>query len=357
MPAYKDDKSNSWFLRFSYKTWDGKYKKTSKRGFKTKKEALEWEREFLTQKAGSVDMLFSSFVECYLSNVAPRLKETTMLTKRSIIDSSILPYFCEKSIGEITTQDVLQWQNTLLRKVDSNGKQFSKSYLKTLHNQLSAIFNHAVKYYALPNNPAKLVGNMGDEKHVKTEIWTTSEYLEFAEVMMEKPEMYYCFEVLYWCGLRLGEMLALQISDIDFLNKVINVTKTYSKINKKTIVTAPKTPKSIRKVTMPDFLADELKDYISSIYAAEPNDRLFPISKNKVEREMKRGAEAKGLKRIRVHDLRHSHVSMLINLGYTAVAIAERMGHESIDITYRYAHLFPTVQSDMADRLNQIRKE
>ena len=144
---------------------------------------------------------------------------------------------------------------------------------------------------------------------------------------------------------------------IDFSNKVINVTKTYSKINKKTIVTAPKTPKSIRKVTMPDFLADELKDYISAIYGAEPNDRLFPISKNKVEREMKRGTEAKGLKQIRVHDLRHSHVSMLINLGYTAVAIAERMGHESIDIMYRYAHLFPTVQSDMADRLNQIRKE
>ena len=357
MPAYKDDKSNSWFLRFSYKTWDGQYKKTTKRGFKTRKEALEWEREFLTQKAGSVDMLFSAFVDYYLDNMSPRLKETTMITKRSIIESSILPYFGDKSIGEISTQDVLQWQNTLLRKVDSNGKQFSKAYLKTLHNQLSAIFNHAVKYYNLSENPAKLVGNMGDDKHVKTEIWTTDEYLQFAEVMMEKPEMYYCFEVLYWAGLRLGEMLALTISDIDFSNKVISVTKTLTRINRKTIVTAPKTPKSIRKVVMPDFLCEELKDYIASIYDAHPDDRLFPVSKNKVEREMKRGTEAKGLKRIRVHDLRHSHVSMLINLGYTAVAIADRVGHESIDITYRYAHLFPSVQSDMADKLNQIRKE
>ena len=107
---------------------------------------------------------------------------------------------------------------------------------------------------------------------------------------------------------------------------------------------------------MPSFLCDEMQDYIKSLYAVEPADRIFTVTKSYLHREMDRGAKVAGVKRIRIHDLRHSHISLLIDMGFTALAIADRVGHESIDITYRYAHLFPTRQTEMADRLDMERK-
>ena len=84
----------------------------------------------------------------------------------------------------------------------------------------------------------------------------------------------------------------------------------------------------------------------------ESDSRIFPLSKYALKRGMAFGCKAAGVKIIRIHDLRHSHVSLLINMGYSAVAIGNRVGHESVEITYRYAHLFPTVQKEMADKLN-----
>ena len=106
---------------------------------------------------------------------------------------------------------------------------------------------------------------------------------------------------------------------------------------------------------MPDFLVEEIQEYISQLYGIKGNDRLFEITKSYLKREMERGSKAAGVKKIRIHDLRHSHISLLIEMGFSAVAIADRVGHESIDITYRYAHLFPSTQTEMADKLSTIR--
>ena len=187
--------------------------------------------------------------------------------------------------------------------------------------------------------------------------WTQEEYEQFAFVMMDDPLAYYCFEALYWCGIREGEMLALTPADLDFNTRTMDINKTYQHIKGKDIITEPKTPKSKRKVLMPEFLCAELQDYMSMCKDLVPGDRLFPVSKSFLYHKMKDGSKAAGVQRIRVHDLRHSHVSLLINMGYSAVAIADRMGHESIDITYRYAHLFPSVQAQMATQLNELRKE
>lgn len=123
------------------------------------------------------------------------------------------------------------------------------------------------------------------------------------------------------------------------------------------MITDPKTPKSIRTIVMPEFLAEEMKACISSLYGIEEDDRIFQISKHYLHNEMDRGSKAAGVKRIRIHDLRHSHVSLLINQGFSAVDIAARVGHESIDITYRYAHMFPTTQTAIANRLDKERNE
>ena len=91
-------------------------------------------------------------------------------------------------------------------------------------------------------------------------------------------------------------------------------------------------------------------------YGLKKKDRIFTVTKSYLHHEMDRGAKAAGVKRIRIHDLRHSHISLLIDMGFSAVSIADRVGHESIEITYRYAHLFPSKQKEMANRLDDLGK-
>ena len=173
-----------------------------------------------------------------------------------------------------------------------------------------------------------------------------------------KTLSFYAFEMLYWCGIRLGELLALTEADFNFEKSTVTITKSYQRINREDIITEPKTPKSNRTIKMPDFLNQEIQDYLKTLYGYGSDDSIFPISKSYLHHEMNRGSKAAGVKRIRVHDIRHSHVSHLIELGFSAVAIADRVGHESIDITYRYyAHMFPSKQEEMADRLDIERGE
>lgn len=146
-----------------------------------------------------------------------------------------------------------------------------------------------------------------------------------------------------------AELLALTPQDIDFDNKVIRITKSYQRLERKDVVTDPKTPKSKRNVSMPDFLCEELKEYLGRLYGLLPTNRIFHLTKSFLHHEMTRGA---GVKRIRIHDLRHSHVSLLISMGFSAVSIGNRVGHESVDITFQYNHMFLTGQIQMAELLN-----
>ena len=186
--------------------------------------------------------------------------------------------------------------------------------------------------------------------------WTKDEYLSFADAMMDKPMSFYAFEMLYWCGVREGELLALTPADFDFEAGTVSVNKPYQRLKGQDVITTPKTKKSNRVIKMPQFLCDEMADYLKMFYSAERDARIFPISKHYLKHEMERGCKATGVKRIRIHDLRHSHISLLIDMGFTALAITDRVGHESIDITYRYAHLFSTRQAEMADKLDMERK-
>ena len=166
---------------------------------------------------------------------------------------------------------------------------------------------------------------------------------------------YYAFEMLYWCGIREGELLALTPADFDFEAQTVRINKSYQRLKGQDVITTPKTKKSNRVIQMPDFLCDEMQDYLKQFYGAEPDSRIFPVSKHYLKHEMERGCKVTGVKKIRVHDIRHSHVSLLIDMGFSALAIADWVGHESIHITYRYAHLFPTRQKEMAQKLSMER--
>ena len=197
---------------------------------------------------------------------------------------------------------------------------------------------------------------MGKAKSKEMLFWTKAEYSKFADAMMDKPVSFYAFEMLYWCGIREGELLALTPADFDFERGTVSISKSYQRLKGRDVVTTPKTEKSNRVIKMSKFLCEEMQEFLKSLYGIEPSDRIFTISKHYLHNEMDRGSKAAGVKRIRIHDIRHSHISLLIDMGFTAIAIADRVGHESIDITYNYAHLFPSRQSEMADRLDVERE-
>ena len=351
MAAFKNKDNGTWYVQFRYTDWQGNRQQKLKRGFATKREAQEWEREFLLKKQADINMTLESFVQLYEKDVKPKLKLNTWLTKESIIQKKILPYLGKRKLSEITARDVIDWQNEIRSLTDSKGKPYSPTYLKTVHNQLSCIFNHAVRYYGLQINPAARAGNMGTEERREMLFWTQEEYRRFADAMMDKPLSYYAFEMLYWCGIREGELLALTPADFDFSAGTVSINKTYNRLRGQDVITSPKTKKSNRVVKMPQFLCDEMQDYLKMFYSTDVEARIFPVSKHYLKHEMARGCKETGVKQIRIHDIRHSHVSLLIDMGFSALAIAERVGHESIDITYRYAHLFPSRQTEMMQKL------
>ena len=355
MAVYKEEKTNTWRVIYRYTDWTGERKQSQKRGFKTKREALAWEREQLNKATADLDMTFASFVEQYTADMKTRIKENTWATKDHIIRTKLLPYFGKLKMCNITAQQIITWQNEMLDHKDESGKKYSPVYLRSVNSQLSAIFNHAVRYYNLRENPCKKAGSMGKKKNREMLFWTKEEYLKFAEVMMDKPLSFHAFEMLYWCGIREGELLALTPADFDFEKCTVSITKSYQRLNGQDLITTPKTEKSNRIIKMPQFLADEMQDYLKQLYGIEPNDRMFTVTKSYLHREMDRGAKEAGVKRIRIHDIRHSAVSLLIDMGFSATAIADRVGHESIDITYNYAHLFPSKQTEMAEKLNTER--
>ena len=292
MAVYKEDKTNTWRVIYRYTDWNGERKQTQKRGFKTKREAQAWEHEQLNKKNADLDMKFKSFVELYTADVKTRLKENTWATKEHIIRTKLEPYFGKLKMCAITPQQIITWQNELINYRDEQGKAYSPVYLKTVNNQLSAIFNHAVKYYNLRENPCKKAGSMGKKKNREMQFWTKEEYLKFAGAMMDKPLSYYAFEMLYWCGLREGELLALTPSDFDFEKRTVSITKSYQRLNGQDLITTPKTEKSNRVITMPKFLSDEIQDYLKMLYDIEPDARMFTVTKSYLYREMERGANA-----------------------------------------------------------------
>lgn len=216
-----------------------------KRGFKTKREALEWEQSFRQKQAASLDMLFKDFVEVYTEDMKPRLKYNTWLTKEHIIKTKLLPYFGTKKMNEIKAADIVRWQNEMIGFRDENGVGYSRVYLKTLQSQLSAIFNHGIRLYELKENPVRKAGSMGGERKKEMLVWTKEEYKQFAEAIMDKPQSFYAFEVLYWAGLRVGELLALTPKDIDMEKQTISINKSYQRLQGKDYITDPKTEKAI----------------------------------------------------------------------------------------------------------------
>lgn len=171
--------------------------------------------------------------------------------------------------------------------------------------------------------------------------------------MMDKPVSFYAFEMLYWYGIREGELLALTASDFD--KGTVTISKSYQRLHGEDVITTPKTKKSNRTIKMPQFLCEEMQEYIGMLYGLKKKGRIFTVTKSYLYHEMDRWAKAAGVKRIRIHDIRHTHASLLVDMGCTPLLIAERLGHERVQTTMdTYSHLYPNKQTEVANQLDVI---
>ena len=321
--ASKDKTTGMWMAQWYEVDAYGKKKRCKKRGFKTAREAKKYEYEKSLKVEGSMNMLLKDFVDVYFEDKKNELKERTCENKRDMMNRHIIPYFGDLKINDITPAQITKWQNEMCTK------GYSDSYLRMLQNQLTCLFTHATRIYDLQNNPCKKVKRMGKSDSRR---------------------------VTFWTGMREGELLALTKGDIDFTNNKIHITKTYYRANGEDVITTPKTEQSIRTIDIPNFLKSEIKEYCQRKYAFLDDERLFPIGAEAVQHKMKRMIEKAGVPKIRVHDIRHSHVSYLINQGVEPLIIKERLGHKDIKITMNtYGHLYPNQQKQVAEMLDMWR--
>ena len=354
MPAYKYQNTagkTMWYSSFYYKDWKGEKKRTTKRGFTTKRDALEYERAFLNSITKQPTIEFKYMIEDYLQDCDLRLKPTTMKQKRSLIKKKYLPYFGEMRICDIDVNTIRVWQNKMMEYRDKDGNAYKGTYLRNLHRELSNIMTFCMKYYGLKMNPCRLVGSMGKYDAEEMKIWTREQFEHFLECE-DKKAYHVAFNVLFYSGIREGELLALTPRDLISDTYALSINKTFATIEGKDIMLTPKTDAGKRIVTLPKSVYDELAQYIKDTDCA-PDQRVFYFRQPGIWHEFRRCTAVAQLPPIRIHDIRHSHVSMLVDMGFNIKQIADRMGHRNASTTMKtYSHLYAGRDIELAKRLD-----
>lgn len=348
MPVFKDETRGTFYVKAYYTDYTGARKQKMKRGFKLQREAKEWERSFLEKVQGTPTMTFQTLYELYIEDLKAHAKESTYRSQRNLISKHVLPFFKDRKINEITPADVRKWQTDIKQSTLGEYSQYSANC------RLSSVFNFAMRYYNLPSNPCQMVKTVG--KVTKSvNFWTLEEFKAFLQTVDDEI-MRIAFLTLFYSGIRCGELLALTINDFDADNKTITIRGTFHRFNKTDVITEPKTDHSKRTIPIPDFLVTALESVIAMIYEPEPNDRIFQtVTSSRLYTAIEKGSTAAGIKRIRVHDLRHSHVSLLINMGFSTFLIAERIGDTVEMVNKIYGHLYPNKHREVADKLEALK--
>ena len=350
----KGKNTTTYGIEFYYRDkLTGKLIKKRKQGFSTRGAAKKFKEEFLVNMENKVDISFGTLVSLYLEDCQARLKPTTFSNEKYLMELRILPFFKELKITEITPLHIRKWQTNLL----NDEKKLKPTYLRSLNNQLNAVLNYAVKYYDLSKNPVRHCDPFGEKYANEMLFWTKEEFFKFREKIKNKEMSEVIFNLFFYTGMREGELLALTLDDFNFEKKEVSITKNLAKVGKKEMILPPKTKGSKRVITIPEFLCNQIKEFAEKRYDYNSNERLFPVTKFYLHHEMDRGSRLSGVKRIRIHDLRHSHVALLIEMGVSILLISKRLGHDNPQTTLRvYGHLYPNKQREIADSLNSFEK-
>lgn len=368
MPIYEEkikvNGQKRWFIRTYITDENGNCKQITKHS----KEWLGRDGYWLAQQEenklkngeyNSFDkMTLNDLFKNYIEYKKKELKASTIRKAEDNYNLHIAPILGKKKIILLTNKDILNFHDYLEKKENkivnhtSKRKQgtyfLSTAFKQSIHITLVAILNFGCKYYNLKHNVASIVGNFKIKKGVQKKninFLTEEEFLEF--IKFETSEIYKnFFTILFYTGMRRGELLALTKKDIDFKNNLININKS---INPKNgiIATVPKTCKSNRTINMLNIVKNILKGIDT-----DNNECLFGIDKIKLttlQRKCDSNCKKANINRnIRIHDFRHSFASMCINKNVPIEIISEYLGHESTTTTLNvYAHLYPNSQDKL----------
>lgn len=360
MSVHKDEKYNIWYFRKRILNIDGTTSHVNIRGFKTKKEAQIAEANFSPIKKGS-NLSFNELCDKYLTYLQNKLKPSTIYGKKLMIKNYMRSYFEHSNIKNIPNQYVLNWIEMLKRK------DLKIIRINKILAELNCVLEYGEKFHEINHNPCRVIGYLRDNtpRDKQMLIWTPREFNQFIE-KCEDINYFTLFNVLYYTGIRLGEALALTWNDINRIAKSLSICKTMcQKASGETQfqVTSPKTNSGNRIIDLPTRLFEILMNYESHIKTSHtktnPSDLIFginkPFSETSICRYKNKICKEANVKQIRIHDLRHSHASLLISMGINPLFIKERLGHKEVSTTLNvYSHLFPTNQKEIVNRLDNV---
>lgn len=339
----------SWSVRFRAVDNTGAEIQKRLTGFATKREAQEGyidyvnkerlKQPIVAEKKVKFDVLF----EEYKSFAKNRIKESSYYDFCSKCDLHILPHFKNLNVQDITPKIILDWQNMKISH-NSKGEPYSYKYKTCLRMYLSSILGYAEKYYGIENKVKKVDNFRNVELKKEMLFWTPEEFNTFIE-NVDKEEFKVLFYALYYTGARKGEIMATTWKDWDLKNNILNINKTVTKkvYGASYLITVPKNQTSIRKVTLPPVLVEVMKEYKQG---KEDFRFVFyddkPLADSSIGRVQDEACKKANVKKIRLHDFRHSHASLLLSSGANVVAVAKRLGHSNIEQTLNtYAHMMP----------------
>lgn len=373
MASYEKNDKNQWSVRFRIVGDDGRLVNKRLSGFDKKALAQRAYVEFMNSyieppKADRKhDITFSELFKHYVNYNKNEMKESSLQAYAERIQAHVLPYLGEMKINELSNKTISDFKDYLSKKTYiRKGKQipYSHKYKSTIFESLVHLINYGIRFFNINSNVASRIGNFKNKSEINKEMsfWTKKEFDQFissVDSLLYKT----LFSFLYLTGCRVGEMCALQWKDIDFLKNTIKVNKTATRTSKSSMfynITPPKTKNSNRIITMPSKLRSLLLEYKEEYYNKENDfifggERVFP--RQTILNAMIKYCKLSNVKKIRIHDLRHSHVSLLINTGNNSLSllyvIAKRIGDTPEMILQTYGHMFPDEQEKLISKLDE----
>lgn len=371
MPSYEQNKSSKlWSVRFREPDEYGIPHQKRLSGFKTKKAAQYGYEDYCKAKSEEAealakakadqeikdpnDLLFDTLLESYYKYQESRIKTSSLYEIKRKVDKRILPYFKGKSLNEIKPIDVLAWQNDM-------SAQFSFNYTSDLMTMLTAIYRYGEKYHDIKNIMVKVDKPRNTEPKKEMLFWTPEEFAAF-RVHAEDPTYKMFFTMLYISGCRRGEAEALTWNDIDLKKSTLKISKSITRKSPSAPweITTPKNTSSNRTVTLPKSLCEMLSEYKKQQSNEHPSPAFVfggerPLAQRTTDRYFADVCEKAGVKKIRLHDLRHSCASLLISKGVSIVAVSRQLGHSNIEQTLNtYSHLMPDDKSKITAELEAV---
>ena len=347
MPLYKDEKTGKWYCKFYYKDWNGERKQKKKSGFALKRDAAQWERDFLQNHAADPSIPLAAVCEKYLELKRATWKPLTYRSNEATIRNHIVPQLGHIPINEITPLMISEWQKKELETV-------SRRTLALLRTALSSIFNFAVNNYGLQSNPCRKAEKIAVPR--KEMNFITVEQYKYLLAVSEGLQFRTILKVLFWTGLRWGELAALTVSDIqpDYIN--VNKILIHVPYQGHQVQPSTKSDNGMRKVPIHEGLYQDIQAYIGTIYGISDDDLIFTLRDDGFRDKLRKACEFIGIQPIRIHDLRHSHVALLIHMGLFPNAIAKRIGDVPDTIINTYAHIYKEDETAICTKFEELDK-